>query len=99
MLSEAQHEHVYNYDLSADVMRCACGATSAPAGAASSICGSGSNWSRDPHTSLVAALLESKAALIAYLQSKIKQGDWHAVQDAASDIREIEAKLTLVREL
>ena len=44
------------------------------------------------------ALLEQKAALIAYLSSKLKAGDWHAVQDAASDIREIDAKLELLAE-
>lgn len=44
-------------------------------------------------------LSESKAALVLYLQSKIKQGDWHAVQDAASDIREIDAKRELLAEL
>ncbi len=37
--------------------------------------------------------------LIAYLLSKVKSGDWHAVQDAGSDIREIDAKLELLREL
>lgn len=38
-------------------------------------------------------LREQKQALIAYLQSKVKAQDWHAVQDAASDIREIDAIL------
>ncbi len=46
-----------------------------------------------------AALEEQKAALIAYLRSKITAGDWHAVQDAASDIREIDAKLELIAAL
>ncbi len=44
-------------------------------------------------------LLEQKTSLIAYLTSKIKAGDWHAVQDAASDIREIDAKIELLMEL
>lgn len=44
-------------------------------------------------------LTEQKTQLIAYLQSKIKAGDWHAVQDAASDIRELNAKLELLNEL
>ena len=43
-----------------------------------------------------AALEAQKLALIAYLQSKILAEDWHAVQDAASDIREIEAKLSVL---
>jgi hypothetical protein len=45
-----------------------------------------------------ADLLEQKASLLAYLTSKIKACDWHAVQDAASDIREIEAKLEVLVE-
>lgn len=41
----------------------------------------------------ITALREQKAALVAYLRSKIVAEDWHAVQDAASDIREIVAML------
>jgi hypothetical protein len=41
----------------------------------------------------VTELVEQKQALVVYLLSKVKSGDWHAVQDAASDIREIQAKL------
>lgn len=41
-------------------------------------------------------LREQKAGLVAYLLVKVKAGDWHAVQDAASDIREIDAKLALL---
>lgn len=44
------------------------------------------------------ALTEQKVQLIAYLLSKIKADDWHAVQDAASDIREIDAKLEILTE-
>jgi hypothetical protein len=43
-------------------------------------------------------LREQKAQLIAYGQSKFKSGDWHAVQDAASDIREIDAKLEILQD-
>ena len=32
-------------------------------------------------------------SLIAYMRIKIDQGDWHAVADAAMDIRELEAKI------
>jgi hypothetical protein len=45
----------------------------------------------------IADLCEQRLALTAYLLSKVKAGDWHAVQDAASDIREIEAKLSVLR--
>ena len=44
-------------------------------------------------------LLEAKTSLIAYVVSKIKSGDWHAVQDGASDIREIDAQLVILNEL
>ena len=40
-----------------------------------------------------AALREQRTQMIAYLRSKTVAEDWHAVQDAASDIREIDAKL------
>lgn len=43
-----------------------------------------------------AALIEQRKALIAYMRSKITAADWHAVQDSASDIREIEAKLSVL---
>lgn len=45
-----------------------------------------------------ADFLAQKIALITYLASKLKSGDWHAVQDAASDIRELDARLALLRE-
>ena len=44
-------------------------------------------------------LLDQKTQLVAYLLSKVKSGDWHAVQDSASDIREIDAKLEVIAEL
>jgi hypothetical protein len=34
--------------------------------------------------------------LVAYLLSKVTAQDWHAVQDAASDLREIDAKLEVL---
>lgn len=43
--------------------------------------------------------MEAKEALIAYLLAKVKAGDWHAVQDAASDIRELDAKIELIAQL
>jgi hypothetical protein len=39
---------------------------------------------------------KQRAGLIAYLLVKVEAGDWHAVQDAASDIREINAKLEVL---
>lgn len=41
-------------------------------------------------------LEHQKSSLISYLLSKVDAEDWHAVQDAASDIREIEAKLEIL---
>lgn len=32
------------------------------------------------------------AALVTYMQAKIAEKDWHAVSDAANDLREIEAE-------
>lgn len=46
-----------------------------------------------------ADLLDQKATLIGYLASRLKAGDFHAVQDAASDIREIDAKLELLGQI
>jgi len=31
--------------------------------------------------------------MIAYMQLKIRQRDWHGVADAANDIREMEARM------
>lgn len=42
---------------------------------------------------------EQKTALVAYLLAKVKAGDWHAVQDAGSDIREIVAQLDVLAHL
>lgn len=45
----------------------------------------------------VDALNAEREQLIAYLLAKVKAEDWHAVQDAASDIREIDAKLSVMK--
>ncbi len=45
----------------------------------------------------ITALVEAKAELVAYLLMKVRAADWHAVQDAASDIREIDAKLEVLK--
>lgn len=42
-------------------------------------------------------LASQRAALLTYLQSKLEADDMHAVQDAASDIREIDAKLSVLK--
>jgi hypothetical protein len=35
---------------------------------------------------------EHHAVLVAYLKAKVEVGDWHAVADAAMDLRELEVK-------
>jgi hypothetical protein len=37
-----------------------------------------------------------KAHLVTYLLSKVTTEDWHAVADAAMDLREIEAKIEIL---
>lgn len=44
---------------------------------------------------MIEKLEEQRKQLIAYLLSKVSAEDWHAVQDAASDIRELEARLEI----
>ena len=44
-------------------------------------------------------LLARKQSLVAYLRMKLDAEDWHAVQDAASDIREIDAQIALLRNI
>lgn len=46
---------------------------------------------------LVNRLIDEKQELIAYMKVKILAQDWHAVCDSANDIREIEAKLEILR--
>jgi hypothetical protein len=38
-------------------------------------------------------LKQQITSLVAYMRVKIDQADWHAVADAAMDIRELEAKI------
>lgn len=42
---------------------------------------------------------EHRAALIAYLRSKVEIGDWHGVSDAANDLRVLEAQAQASRDL
>lgn len=44
-------------------------------------------------------LKEQRDVLITYLKAKTEAQDWHAVSDAANDIRELEALLNLLAEL
>lgn len=43
------------------------------------------------------ALNEHRRALVVYLRSKTDVEDWHAVADAACDLREIDAKLEMLK--
>lgn len=53
-------------------------------------------YSMEVLTVKIKELEEEKKNIIAYLQSKIKSSDWHAVADAAMDLREIDAKLSVL---
>lgn len=44
----------------------------------------------------IAKLVKQKEALVAYQMCKMISGDWQAIQDAASDIREITVKLKIL---
>jgi hypothetical protein len=48
---------------------------------------------------MIGELKNQKKQLISYLLSKVSAEDWHAVQNAASDIREIEARLEILNDL
>lgn len=49
--------------------------------------------------SVISKLQKQKEALVSYLLSKVEANDWHAVSDAANDIRVIEAKLEYANSL
>lgn len=48
-------------------------------------------------TAMIDTLVAQRAVLLTYLRSKLEINDLHAVQDAASDMREIDAKLEILR--
>lgn len=48
---------------------------------------------------LLASLYKEKKALLSYLNSKVLAEDWHAVADAAMDLREIEAQVKILMRL
>jgi len=45
----------------------------------------------------VSELEEAKRIMVEYLKLKVKQEDWHGCADAAMDIREIDAKLSVLK--
>ena len=47
----------------------------------------------------ITMLQKQIAMLVEYMQNKIILRDWHAVADAAMDIRELEAKIRVYKEL
>lgn len=47
---------------------------------------------------LIDELEKQKSTLITYLLSKVEVQDWHGVADAAMDLREVEAKLSLLHQ-
>lgn len=44
-------------------------------------------------------LREAKALHVEYLKCKLRNEDWHGVEDAASDIRDMEAAMTEVQQV
>lgn len=44
----------------------------------------------------IADLKLKKLGMVAYLKLKLDSEDWHGVQDAASDIRELEAMIRVL---
>lgn len=49
------------------------------------------------YTEMIAELETHRIELHAYIDSKKKQHDYHAVADASMDLREIDAKLMIIR--
>ena len=46
---------------------------------------------------LKSTLTNERNALLLYLLAKYENSDWHAVQDAASDLRDIDCKLAIIK--
>lgn len=40
-----------------------------------------------------------RSALLDYLMAKYHNEDWHAVQDAASDLRDIDCKISVIEKV
>jgi hypothetical protein len=49
---------------------------------------------RDFLSKELSALALRKEVMISYLKLKLEEQDWHGVQDAASDLRDIESERT-----
>lgn len=43
-------------------------------------------------------VMNSREALVAYMKTKIDEEDWHAVSDAANDLRELDVVLEFLEE-
>jgi hypothetical protein len=51
-----------------------------------------------PQDQRIAKLVEQRKVMFDYLLLRVELQDMHGIQDAASDIREIDAKLAILRE-
>lgn len=41
------------------------------------------------------SLIEKRKTMVAYLELKVEEQDWHGVQDAASDLRDIDTEMSI----
>lgn len=48
------------------------------------------------HTAMISILHERRSTLVDYLIMKAESEDWHAVADAACDLRELDAKISVL---
>lgn len=53
--------------------------------------------SKDKIKSKIMALEVREAGMISYAKLKIEERDWHAVQDSASDLRDIETEIKTLK--
>lgn len=44
-------------------------------------------------------LCKRRLTLVGYLGAKVEEQDWHGVADAAMDLREVDAKLELLKNM
>lgn len=56
-------------------------------------------WSDMELAARLTALLERRRIMLEYLKLRLELDDMHGVQDAASDIREIDAQAAMLRSL
>lgn len=56
-------------------------------------------WSDMELAARLTALLERRRIMLEYLKLRLELDDLHGVQDAASDIREIDAQAAMLRSL